>query len=342
MRIEVGTDHPATIRREELCRQLADETKPDHADGFAKCRCRTANSLQGDRSERHRRGRFQVQPLRDLDRQVGGDVVHLCVVCDACARASDALTDCEGRYLVADLHDRSRSRIPRWKAGCELSSDAVECPLEALLARDLDHPFDVFGLFERPLVERQTRELDVGRLRSRADAGVRHTNEQAARADAWSRDVLYHRFAPSDEDLLHETNSFHHNARLRRHQVSRSRCVSTYRMTSLRSSRSVCRQSSSRWPRALACRPSKSHSRTGTAKPCFGRSISSSGISPRTDFLRMCFSVPLFVLTRSGMLIANSTNLWSRNGTRPSRLVPMLILSMRISRSSGMRILRST
>ena len=60
---------------------------------------------------------------------------------------------------------------------------------------------------------------------------------------------------------------------------------------------------------------------TGTPKPCFGRSISSSGITPRTAFLRMCFSVAAARLRPlAGSTSASSTNLWSRNGTRASRL----------------------
>src|ERR1700732_3924851 len=96
--------------------------------------------------------------------------------------------------------------------------------------------------------------------------------------------------------------SFHHKAKLRRYQICGPCFCSNSCMTSSEFKKSVCSQNSMSSLRAYVPSRSRNHSYTGTPKPCFLRSISSSGINPRIAFFKIYLSVPFLNLTDVGML----------------------------------------
>src|SRR3990167_3219748 len=69
------------------------------------------------------------------------------------------------------------------------------------------------------------------------------------------------------------------------------------------------------------------HSRMGTPNQCLFRFIISSVNSPFIDCLTKCFNDSPFTFRLDGTEKANSTNLWSRKGTRASRDFAIVILS---------------
>ena len=79
----------------------------------------------------------------------------------------------------------------------------------------------------------------------------------------------------------------------------------------------------------------RSQAATGTPKPIFGRSRTSSGTQPRPA----CFSSHLLVRPRifmsAGREAANSITLWSSNGERASSELAIVAMSIFTSRSPG-------
>src|SRR5437867_971900 len=286
---------------------------------------------------------------RNTSRQVHRDVDVLRVVRDARSGARDLVADRETGDLVAELDDRPGRGVAGGKPGRELPAHALHRPQEPLILRDREDPLHVLRLLERAAVERHPREPHARELRADAHARVRDPHEDGASARGGRGNVFDDHTAAADEDLSHASIAIDsrsmkclcQSAKLRTIHVGSPSRSSTRRSASRRSKMSVRAQNPSIARRAVPPSRSKSHSYTGTPNPCLGRSMSSSGMTPRTAFLRMYFSVPFRTFTSAGMLMASSTNLWSRKGTRPSRLTPIAILSTRMRRSSGRRRLRS-
>ncbi len=85
----------------------------------------------------------------------------------------------------------------------------------------------------------------------------------------------------------------------------------------------------------------RSHCTIGAPNPIFGRSMTSSGSTPRTASLKSDLATPPSTFSSMGRFIVNSTSRWSRNGTRGSIETDMPILSTRMRSSSGRRSLNS-
>jgi len=72
----------------------------------------------------------------------------------------------------------------------------------------------------------------------------------------------------------------------------------------------------------------------GISKPIFFRVNISGGRYGAMAFFRMCLVLSLLSFRKLGMVAAYSTKVWSRKGTRISKELAMLILSVLTSRSS--------
>src|SRR5712691_6939563 len=176
--------------------------------------------------------------------------------------------------------------------------------------------------------------------RNDALAGVRRRKRNARTHDG---DPAAHACASTGgRGTSSAMNVRHHSARLSRYQRLDPSASCMTRSTSRASSRSASAQNRRSSDSAIACSGPRNSSLTGTPNPCFRRVIRLFGTMPVTAFLSTYFSVSFLVFSALGMLNARLTKRWSRNGTRPSRPTPIVILSTRISRSSGSRSLRST
>ena len=98
----------APLASQELHRELPEDAEADDGDRLAERRLDAADALERDRAERHRRGGVRVEPVRDPDGEVDGDVDQLGVVRDPGAGAGDAVAGAE----AVDLARRPSTTTP--------------------------------------------------------------------------------------------------------------------------------------------------------------------------------------------------------------------------------------
>ena len=155
-RVDVRADHATPRGGEQLRGELAEDAEPDDAHGLAERWLGTADTLERDRAERHRRGGSSVDtPVWDVHGEVDRNRNHLGVIRDSGAGARDQIAGRESGHL--GRQPRPRRRPPSIRSADQpagLPTDPLVRSREAVAAGDLEHTPSVLRLSECPSVER--------------------------------------------------------------------------------------------------------------------------------------------------------------------------------------------
>ena len=175
--VDAGDFAPGSQRY--LRDKLSDETETDHGDTVAQGHAREANTLHGDGTDCRVCRVGQVEVVGNARAEVLRHVENVGMVGVARAPARHAVAGAQTLHQLADVTDHARSAVAQRARFFEPSANRAIGRENAITARLVDdlpcHVRSAARLANQTLPPK----LDFGRLRPRADEGVRRSHECA-------------------------------------------------------------------------------------------------------------------------------------------------------------------
>ena len=182
-RVEVDSDHAASVRAAKLHQELPEQAEADDGDAFAQLELRLAYRLERDRADGARAGGLEAHVGRNAHHQVPRHGVVFGVRCHSFSDARHSVAHPELVHVGAHFHHGSGAAVTESGRSLEALLHFAERGDKTLLAERVEHQPDLIGALLRLLHEAHARLGDLHLFGAHAHERVVIAHEQVACAD---------------------------------------------------------------------------------------------------------------------------------------------------------------